>query len=41
VRVFPQIVWLSEHKAPVYGLSLLFLATRAWFAFVQPLLSSE
>lgn len=84
VSVFPQIVWLSEHKAGVfgvaaaamavsgavqwrnrsapcptdpalrdaclrtrrwsarvYGLSLLFLALGAWFAFVQPLLGAE
>ncbi len=84
VSVFPQIVWLSEHKglvfgvaalamaiggvmqwrarsapcpvepslrdacvrtrrwsAGVYGLSLLFLALGAWFAFVQPLLAAD
>jgi hypothetical protein len=83
VSVFPQIVWLSEHKelvfsaalvvmaaagwmqwrnrsapcptdpalrdaclrtrrlsARVFGVSLLFLALGAWFAFVQPLLSA-
>lgn len=34
VRVFPQIVWLTEHKA------LLLLALGAWFAFVQPLLEA-
>jgi hypothetical protein len=84
VSVFPQIVWLSEHKAwvfgiaavamavggalqwrnrnapcptdptlrdaclrtrrwsaRVYGVSLLFLALGAWFAFVQPWLSAS
>jgi hypothetical protein len=30
VSVFPQIVWLSEHKAPVFGVAAVAMALGGW-----------
>jgi hypothetical protein len=30
VSVFPQIVWLSEHKAAVFGIAFLAMAAAGW-----------
>jgi hypothetical protein len=30
VSVFPQIVWLSEHKAPVFGVALAAMTVAGW-----------
>lgn len=35
VSVFPQIVWLSEHKASVFGISAVLLAVGGWAQWRQ------